>query len=183
MRVFLLYNWGREIVKKEGVMKTFYTLTTIALLSFSGSTLAVEANSVPSQQNNFSAANQVQLHQKFAKAIKKGNTDAVKQMTAENPSIISSIDPNGYTPLHNAAFYGRKQIVEHLIENGADINVTDSKNGFTPLHSAATKKCNVGVVQALLAKNADQTLKDKYGKTALEYATQCKKKIKYKNNN
>lgn len=114
----------------------------------------------------------------FNKAIKKGDTYTVKKMVDSTPSIIHKTDKNGYTPLHNAAYHGQKLVADHLLANGADANAVQSKHGSTPLHSAASKKCNAGVVKSLINKGADQTKVDNYGKTPLEYATQCKKKNK-----
>jgi len=44
----------------------------------------------------------------------------------------------GQTPLHIAAYYGQKDIVEALLKAGADLKLTD-KNGKTPL-----ELCNEG---------------------------------------
>jgi ankyrin repeat protein len=121
---------------------------------------------------------------KFFKAVKDGDVATVKQMASENNSLINSTDKNGYTPLHNAAYYGQKDVANELLAQGANINATNAKHGTTPLHSAASKKCNGVVVKSLLDKGADQTKKDTYGKTALEYASQCHKKHKsHKNRN
>lgn len=114
----------------------------------------------------------------FSKAVKKGDTYTVKKMVDSNPSVVHKTDKNGYTPLHNAAYHGQKLVADHLLASGADANAVQSKHGSTPLHSAASKKCNAGVVKSLISKGADQTKADNYGKTPLEYATQCKKKNK-----
>ena len=45
-------------------------------------------------------------------------------------------DNDEWTPLHLAARYGHKEIVEYLVEKGADVNAKD-KEGWTPLHFAA----------------------------------------------
>jgi ankyrin repeat protein len=135
------------------------------------------AVSQSSQSAPVDVANQNKV---FFKAIKKGDVATVKQICSENKVLINAEDKNGYTPLHNAAYYGQKQVVNELISQGANVNATDSKHGTTPLHSAASKKCNSDVVKALLDNGADQTKKDSYGKTPLEYASQCKGKFKAK---
>ncbi|CEP01142.1 Ankyrin repeat domain-containing protein [Plasmodiophora brassicae] len=49
---------------------------------------------------------------------------------------VSALDARGSTPLHAAAEFGRTDIVEVLLDNGADINHQDSRDGRTPLHEA-----------------------------------------------
>jgi len=63
----------------------------------------------------------------------------------------------GYTPLHYAAAGGRIDIVELLIEHGANINATDSSNkGATPLDYAHWKG-QMEVVEVLKTHNAQRT--------------------------
>ena len=140
-------------------MKVKYTLLVAGLLTISSAFA----------QNDDAA---------FSKAVKGGDTHTVKKIVDSNPSIVHKTDKNGYTALHNAAYHGQKIVADHLLASGADANAAQSKHGSTPLHSAASKKCNAGVVKSLLNKGADQTKVDNYGKTPLEYATQCKKKNK-----
>ena len=45
----------------------------------------------------------------------------------------------GLTPLHNAVIEGYMEIVEVLIEHGADVNSVEDK-GFTPLKMAVEYK-------------------------------------------
>jgi ankyrin repeat protein len=74
----------------------------------------------------------------------------------------------GVTPLHEAAWEGRKEVVELLIAQGADVNAK-SFLGYTPLHQAAVfgqKK----VVELLITKGADVNAKANDGKTPLNWA-------------
>jgi len=45
---------------------------------------------------------------------------------------VNAKDKQGITPLHRAAARGFTQIIEKLLESGADINVTDNEKN-TPL--------------------------------------------------
>ncbi|HMQ85764.1 MAG TPA: ankyrin repeat domain-containing protein [Saprospiraceae bacterium] len=75
-------------------------------------------------------------------------------------------ETNGNNPLALAAFYNRKDIVNLLIEHGADINIAD-KIGARPIF-AAIKKNNVEICNILLSKGADPNVKTfKYGDTPL----------------
>ena len=48
-------------------------------------------------------------------------------------------DKRGYTPLHLAAYFGKKEIAELLIAADADVNVK-SKRGLTPLDYAIRRE-------------------------------------------
>jgi hypothetical protein len=67
-------------------------------------------------------------------AVKKGDIEKVKSLvTKEN---VNEKDDQGATPLIWASAYGKKDILEVLIEKGADINAT-LKDGTGALHIAA----------------------------------------------
>lgn len=68
-----------------------------------------------------------------------------------------------------AAQKGDAKIVETLIKNGADVNITNSKNGATALIIAANDG-HVKVVEVLLKNNADVNIKAGNGMTALDAA-------------
>ena len=56
--------------------------------------------------------------------------------------------------MHHAAVSGRKEIVELLIANGADVNAKDDV-GTTPLHHAITKE----IAELLITNGADVNAK------------------------
>ena len=49
---------------------------------------------------------------------------------------VNAKGKNGWTSLHRAAIYGRKEIVELLIAKGADVNAKDNRLRKTPLDLA-----------------------------------------------
>lgn len=61
----------------------------------------------------------------------------------------------GWTPLHNAAYYGNKVTVEWFIKNGADINARTT-DGNTPYNLAIVAN-KIDVVNFLKAAGADQS--------------------------
>jgi len=63
---------------------------------------------------------------------------------------------DGYTPLHWAALKGHEEIVEALIDAGADLNTTNNL-GRTPLHWAALKG-HEEIVEALREAKAKAEL-------------------------
>ena len=101
-----------------------------------------------------------------------GNIEAVKQAIADGADVNAK--PGGITPLHWAAWRGRKEIAELLIAKGADLN-TKNKDGGTPLHNAAWKG-HVEIAKLLIVKNADVNAKDVEGQTPLDWAEEEKHK-------
>lgn len=71
-------------------------------------------------------------------AANNGNFEKVKKLVSNNPDLVNERDLNNKTALHFAAFAGHPEIVEYLIENGADVNAKDIYN-MTPLHAAVLR--------------------------------------------
>lgn len=89
----------------------------------------------------------------------------------DNPGLVFSKDESGLTPLHYAAHYGRKDAVELLLANHADVNAR-SGSDKTPLHSAAFEG-HRDVVELLIANHADVNADAPYGSgTPLHEAAQ-----------
>ena len=81
-----------------------------------------------------------------------------------------------WTPLHKAAERGHKEVVQLLIESGADQNVVD-KRGRTSLHWAVSKG-HKEVVQLLIENGADLNVADEEGTTPLHCAARsCNKEM------
>ena len=104
-----------------------------------------------------------------------GDIIRVKTLLKTNPDLVSSKDNLGYTPLHYAAVgVGKKEMVEFLLTNHADVNAKTG-DGRTALHFAATK-AHKEVVDLLLANHVDINAKDKGGATPLQWAKNWNKK-------
>ena len=78
-------------------------------------------------------------------------------------------DALGRTPLHIAAEKGYVDVVMFLVENGADVNLTDA-NGNTPLIFIIHKTGNLEIVKRLLTNGAVVNAQNRTGETALMYA-------------
>ena len=77
----------------------------------------------------------------------------------------------GYTPLHEAAAYGKHEVLKYLLDltAKADVNCWTGSAGYTPLHLAASNghdKC----VRELLAHGGDIRCVDEHGKTPKQSA-------------
>ena len=86
------------------------------------------------------------------------------------PQAMLSWTPKDYerdrrTELHIAAGQGDADLVQRLIEAGADVNAQD-RFGFTPLHLAAQERRH-GAVALLLEAGAKPDLRNKHGNTPL----------------
>ena len=73
------------------------------------------------------------------------------------------------TALHNAARQGELELVNLLLDEGADIDQQDDYLARTPIMDAA-KECQVDVVWALIEKGADLDRRCRSDWTALHYA-------------
>ncbi len=87
--------------------------------------------------------------------------------------IIDARDKLGRTPLIEAACKGHLDVVQYLVEKGADVNAKDSV-GLTPLTWAICQG-HLDVVKYLVAKGADVNTMNNDGKTALMWAVQMAK--------
>lgn len=72
--------------------------------------------------------------------------------------------------IHSASAGGSTEIVERLLQSGADAN-SRQQGGWTPLHAAAASG-RLDMLRALLAHGADPTLTNAEGKTAHDIALQ-----------
>ena len=92
--------------------------------------------------------------------LEKGaDANTVCEIENEHTDIAS-------TPLMNAAYRGNTNIINMLLENGADINYT-TDYGMTALMMASSFN-QFEAAKVLLENNADTSVTDEYGRTALD---------------
>ncbi|KAK9875574.1 hypothetical protein WA026_009377 [Henosepilachna vigintioctopunctata] len=82
-------------------------------------------------------------------AAEQGQLEYIKTLLNKNPALIQAKDKDGYTPLHRACYGNHVNVVQYLLERGADINAkTDVHWG--PLHSCChwnNKECGAVLIQ------------------------------------
>lgn len=99
-------------------------------------------------------------------AVYSGNDEIVKYIMRY--SDVNYLSPMG-TALMAATVKGNLELVESLLENQANPNLTDA-NGVTALMYAVQFK-NRPIIELLLVNSADKNKVDKNGRTAFELAT------------
>ena len=97
-----------------------------------------------------------------------GRTDLVARFLNGDPLHLEATDDSEETPLLVAARHGRAEIVDLLLQLGANAN-THNRWQITALREAVARG-NAGAVELLLKAGADVTTRDRSGKTAFEYA-------------
>jgi ankyrin repeat protein len=105
-------------------------------------------------------------------AAAMGRADAVLSELDRDPALIGAHSTDGWTPLHLAAFFGRKDLAQSLIERGAEVDA-QSTNAMknTPLH-AATAGMKAELVKLLLEEGANANARQEGGWTPLHGAAQ-----------
>ena len=99
----------------------------------------------------------------------------------ENGADVGETDRNGVTPLHHAVRFRRPLAVKTLLQHGAAVNQACKRSGATPLHREITSTGAPGtagklkerllIIEILVEAGADPSIRNKLGKTPLEYAT------------
>src|SRR6476646_10779412 len=87
-----------------------------------------------------------------------GNAERVGELLVDDASLARAWSPDGFQPLHLAAFFGHADAVEVLLESGADPSEVSRHEliKVTPLHSAVASEGaeSVRTVEVLLAHGA-----------------------------
>ena len=82
---------------------------------------------------------------------------------------LEAKDKNYETPLHRAAAFGDPDVIQRLVERGADLSAVNGR-GQTPLLVSLSCKTSEEGTGILLASGSDVLMADRDGNTALHYA-------------
>jgi ankyrin repeat protein len=100
-----------------------------------------------------------------------GRTRGMEELLDAEPDLVRSWSPDGFTPLHYAAFFGQEDAARILLERGAEVEVVARNESIrvTPLHSAAAGS-HAAIVKLLLEAGADPNAAQDGGFTPLHSA-------------
>ena len=84
--------------------------------------------------------------------------------------LARAFSPDGFTPLHLAAYFGREAMAGMLLEHGAEPGaVSRNAMALEPLHSAAVSR-SLAIVKRLLERRAEVNARQHGGWTPLHAA-------------
>lgn len=108
-------------------------------------------------------------------AAQLGNPEIVRMLLRVPNIQLNILNNDGQTPLHVAAINNKEVIVDQLVRAGANVNIQDAQ-GMTPLMYAAREDAPLSVYYLINPPgNADLTLTDLQGHTALWHARDARK--------
>ncbi len=106
-------------------------------------------------------------------AARNGKIDMVQWLLENGADIDAVSNDRGYSAVMDAVWKSNVQIVELLVNKGANLNFV-SRDGQTAL-ILATGSENFQICRILAENGADPTIKDRMGMSSIDYATLFKK--------
>lgn len=101
-------------------------------------------------------------------AAERGNAELV-QLLIEKGASINHTDEGGEHALLEATIAGRTDVVSLLVKKGAALDLQDLAHWTALIKAAAHGRCEI--VRVLCDAGADPTKRNKFGRTALDYAS------------
>lgn len=120
---------------------------------------------------------------RFVMYAASGKLKEFKEMVEKGQELTCLHSELKYTALHGAADFGQVAVVEYIIKTGVSLNMKDPRRRQTALHVAAYNG-REGVINVLLAANADRKIGDMHDVTPYQYAHLqghfgCRELLKY----
>ena len=92
----------------------------------------------------------------------------LKDLLRSDPKCANSVGWHGLTPLHQAALKNSQELVELLLDHGANVNQANAF-GETPLHFAC-QAASLHCVNKFIENGADLRAEDGAGRTCIHHA-------------
>jgi ankyrin repeat protein len=100
-----------------------------------------------------------------------GALEELRRLLDEHPARANARSGDGWTPLHLAGFFGRREVAELLLARGASLTaISGGAEKNQPLHAALAGACDAGIVRSLVAHGADVNAAGAAGYTPLHVA-------------
>ena len=100
-------------------------------------------------------------------AAAMGVVARIEQLIGDDPAAVNSFALDGFQPLGLAAFFGRRDAAELLLEGGGDVNMPSrNAQGVTALHAALSSP-DPSFAIALVGGGADVNARQASGVTPL----------------
>ena len=107
--------------------------------------------------------------EKLHRAAEEGDMARASELVREG-AALNVFDDIGYTPLHYAAKNERFEIVQLLIEAGANINAREEETNSDTAIAVAAESASPGMVKLLLQHGADPSITGWMGLNAYDRA-------------
>ncbi|XP_033196221.1 ankyrin repeat and MYND domain-containing protein 2 [Bombus vancouverensis nearcticus] len=101
--------------------------------------------------------------------ISNNEVSELKTLLAANKIKMDFVDENGMSPLQHACYKGNKEIVQMLLDQGADVNACQHEHAYTALHFAALSG-NAELCHLLMSYGARLTATNSVGRTPAQMA-------------
>lgn len=100
-----------------------------------------------------------------------GDAARIRALARATPAAVAERSPDGWPPLHLAAYFGHGDAVDALLEARADVRAYSTNHeGNTALHAALAGCRDLRIVSRLLAGGADVNARAAGGYTQLHIA-------------
>jgi ankyrin repeat protein len=101
-----------------------------------------------------------------------GDAARVRSLLRDQPDLVRTYSPDGFTPLHLASFFSQPAAVEELLNNGADPDAVATNGSKLAVINSAAASNNAEVVKMLLRGGANPDAQQHGGFTALHAGAQ-----------
>jgi ankyrin repeat protein len=105
----------------------------------------------------------------FLETTKIGDLAQLKIILEEQPILVNAKDEDGWTLLHYASYAGIKEVVEYLMEKGAEVNTEARIGAWTPFFLSSLKG-HREIAEWLIENGAKTDIQDNKSRSPLHVA-------------